>query len=317
MELRLPHIIHLYNVFLENDGAKNCARLIEEEFNKMFGIKSLNGEHDCNVVSMNSLNIQNTKDGCTSHDKNVSYKHVNFCGVHKVCEDVPYRDDRFCKKHKHDRTNFLLKVIDQFGTKLCSLCPITCELCNKVCHLNFQCKLFHDQIMAKYCNDLITLELYDELSLFLGSEELTHKNSWFEVFILTGDIETNLKNIYMFCMVNCNENAYIDNYRKIGKPIEYKRNTNERVKISTFPPIVSHDEIGDEEELPIQPISSIRSSKKLIRPTHDVVKKKKRRKGRGKKISLPNNVAPIIVVPHESGSKIIVEDDILDDDIAS
>ena len=51
----------------------------------------------------------------------------------------------------------------------------------------------------------------------------------------------------MFCVVNCNENAYIANYRKTGKPMEYKRNTNERVKISTFPPIVSHDEIGDGE----------------------------------------------------------------------
>ena len=71
--------------------------------------------------------------------------------------------------------------------------------------------------MAKYCNDLITLELYNELCLFLGSEELTHKNSWFEVFILTDDIETKLKNIYMFRMVNCNENAYIANYRKMGK----------------------------------------------------------------------------------------------------
>ena len=76
-------------------------------------------------------------------------------------------------------------------------------------------------------------------------------------------------------MVNCNENAYIANYRKMGKPIEYKRNTNERVKISTFPPIVSHDEIGNEEELPIQSISSMRSLKKLMNPTHDVVKKKK------------------------------------------
>ena len=66
----------------------------------------------------------------------------------------------------------------------------------------------------------------------------------------------------MLCMVNCNENAYIANYRKMGKPIEYKRNTNERVNISTFPPIVSHHEIGDEEELPIQPISSIRSLQK-------------------------------------------------------
>ena len=151
----------------------------------MFGIKSLNDEHDCNVVSMNSMNIHNTNDDCTSHDKNVSYKHVNFCGVHKVCEDMPYRDDRFCKKHKHDKTNWLLKVIDEFATKLCSLHPITCELCNKVGHLNFQCILFHDRIVSKYCDNLITLELYNELCLFLGCEELTHKNSWFEAFILT------------------------------------------------------------------------------------------------------------------------------------
>jgi len=179
MEFRLPQLLCLFYVFRENDGWENCAQLVEEEIMKIRNENSLNDEHDWNVVSMISMNIHNTNDECTSHDKNVSYKHVNFCGVHKVCEDVPYRDDRFCKKHKHDRTNFLLKVIDEFATKLCSLCPITCELCNKVGHLNFQCKLFHDQIMAKYCNDLITLELYDELSLFLGSEELTHKNSWF------------------------------------------------------------------------------------------------------------------------------------------
>jgi hypothetical protein len=37
--------------------------------------------------------------------RDVSYKHVNFCGVHRICEDMPYRDDRFCKKHKHDKTN--------------------------------------------------------------------------------------------------------------------------------------------------------------------------------------------------------------------
>ena len=87
MELRLHHIIdHLYNIFLENDGSENCAQLLEEEVNKMLGTKYLNDEHDCNVVSVNSLNIQNANDDCTSHDKNVSYKHVNFCGVERLCE---------------------------------------------------------------------------------------------------------------------------------------------------------------------------------------------------------------------------------------
>ena len=108
MELSLPHTLHLINIFRENDGKGNCAQVLEEELHRMLGIKYVNDEHDCNVFSMNSLNIQNANDNCTSHDKNVSYKHVNFCGVHNVCEDVPYREDRFCKKHKHDRTIFLL-----------------------------------------------------------------------------------------------------------------------------------------------------------------------------------------------------------------
>jgi hypothetical protein len=62
MELRLPHILHLYNVFRENDGKENCAQVLEEEVNKMFGTKSLYDEHDCNVVSINSLNIHDAND---------------------------------------------------------------------------------------------------------------------------------------------------------------------------------------------------------------------------------------------------------------
>src|SRR6266536_2858654 len=63
MELRLHRIIdHLYNIFLENAGSENCAQLLEEEVNKMFGTKYLNDEHDCNVVGMNSLNIHDAND---------------------------------------------------------------------------------------------------------------------------------------------------------------------------------------------------------------------------------------------------------------
>ena len=53
---------HLYNVFLENDGSKNCDQLLEQEVNKMFGTNYLNDEHDCNVVSMNYLNIHYAND---------------------------------------------------------------------------------------------------------------------------------------------------------------------------------------------------------------------------------------------------------------
>ena len=56
--------------------------MLEEELYRIFGIKYLNDEHGCNVVSTNSLNIHDANNDCTSYDENVSYKHVNFCGVH-------------------------------------------------------------------------------------------------------------------------------------------------------------------------------------------------------------------------------------------
>src|SRR6266496_4644977 len=81
MELSLHHIIdHLYNIFLENDGSENCAQLLEEEVNKMFGMKYLNDEHDCNVASMNSLNI---------HD-------LNDMQNHKLGDAMFDEDDIFC-----------------------------------------------------------------------------------------------------------------------------------------------------------------------------------------------------------------------------
>ena len=38
MELRLPDMLHLFNIFRENDGKKNCAQVLEEELHRMLGI---------------------------------------------------------------------------------------------------------------------------------------------------------------------------------------------------------------------------------------------------------------------------------------
>ena len=62
MELRVPHMLHLFNIFREYDGKENFAKVLEQEVHKMFGTKSLNDEHDCNVISMNSLNIHDAND---------------------------------------------------------------------------------------------------------------------------------------------------------------------------------------------------------------------------------------------------------------
>ena len=80
MELSLSHTLHLLNIFREYDGKENCAKVLEEECIKMFGTKSLNDEHDCNVVSMNSLNI---------HD-------ANDMQSHKLGEAMFDEDDIFC-----------------------------------------------------------------------------------------------------------------------------------------------------------------------------------------------------------------------------
>ena len=62
MEFSLPGKLHLFNIFRENDVKENYAQLLEEECIKMFGTISLYDEHDCNVVSMNSLNIHDAND---------------------------------------------------------------------------------------------------------------------------------------------------------------------------------------------------------------------------------------------------------------
>ena len=87
-------MLHLFNVFHENDAKENCAQVLEEQLHRMLGMKYVNDEHDFNVVSTNSLNIHDTNDDCTSYDENVSYKHVDFCGVDRICMDTPNRENR-------------------------------------------------------------------------------------------------------------------------------------------------------------------------------------------------------------------------------
>ena len=143
--------------------------------------------------------------------------------------------------------------------------------------------MFHDRIVSKNCDDLISLAHYNELSLLMGYEEMKRITKDMPEFVLDKILDFDLDEIYMYCAVNCIENPYIANYIKTRKKIEDEENTNEREEISQYPPIISYDESGNEEELSIQPISLIRSSKKRIEPTHDVKKKKKRRRNKGKK----------------------------------
>ena len=124
---------------------------------------------------MNTLNIRSTNDDCTSHDENVSYKHVNFCGVHRVCKYSSNREDRFCKRHKYWETKWLQERLDDCAERF-NIYRHPCELCNEHGHLKLQCYLFHDQIVSKNCDDFISLAHYNELSLLMGYEEVNRLN---------------------------------------------------------------------------------------------------------------------------------------------
>ena len=103
-----------------------------------------------------------------------------------------------------------------------------CELCNEHGHLNIQCKLFHDLIVSKNCDDLISLAHYNELSLLMGYEEMKCLTKFLPEFARYKLLEFDLEEIYMFCAENCIENPYIVNYLRKRKKIDDDENTNER-----------------------------------------------------------------------------------------
>ena len=139
MELSLSHTLHLFNIFHEFDEKEKLCSSARSRNLRMFDTKSLNDQHDCNVVSMNSLNIHGTNDDCTSYDENVSYKHVDFCGVEWVCMDTPNRENRYCKRHKYLKTKGLQESLDECAKRF-NIFRAPCELCNECGHLNLQCK---------------------------------------------------------------------------------------------------------------------------------------------------------------------------------
>ena len=62
--------------------------------------------------------------------------------------------DKYYKVHRYERTIIWLIELDDYAKELCSIHSLTFELCSG--DLNFQCMCYHDRIMAKYYDDMIT-----------------------------------------------------------------------------------------------------------------------------------------------------------------
>src|SRR3989337_2990081 len=137
MELRVPYMLHLFNIFHENKDSDNCAQLLEEECIRMFGTKSLNDEHDCNVISMNSLN---------THD-------ANDMQSHKLGEAMFDEDDIFCPPSFDEQIYYdesMPPIYDDY-------CDDTYAIKNKdnyeTCHHDFNFQLdyaSHDSYLVEF-----------------------------------------------------------------------------------------------------------------------------------------------------------------------
>ena len=116
---------------------------------------------------------------CNTHaqtsEGTISYKHVNFCGVLRPCEKNQIEEE-YCIHHRNEKTRTWNRALDDLGKKVCALYPFICELCFEEGHFNFQCSGHNDSISylmgtsSFYCDDMITPNQHDELTLFLGCE---------------------------------------------------------------------------------------------------------------------------------------------------
>jgi hypothetical protein len=63
-----------------------------------------------------------------------------------------------------------------------------------------------------YCDDKITPNQHDELTLFLGCEELSRKT--YLVDMSAFDMDSFLQGFHLYCFDNCHANTYIQNVIK-------------------------------------------------------------------------------------------------------
>jgi hypothetical protein len=229
-----------------------------------------------------------------------SYKYVNFCGVHRPCEKSRKRED-YCIHHRNEETRTWFRTLDDLGKKVCALYPFICELCFHEGHFNFQCSGKNSSPMnpmstpSLYCDDMITPNQHDELTLFLGCEELSRKTSLLTMNAL--DIDSVLHGCRVYCYFKCIDNTYIQNLVDEDPLPKYDRSDMcfiliyEKEKSSKISSIVAKSEPRYVEKLPFEPLPPKREKKK---------KKRKRSKEGEGKVSRLKHVAPIEIVDYDS-----------------
>src|SRR3954451_2813261 len=150
-------------------------------------------------------NDSNTR--AQSSESTISYKHVNFCGVHRPCEKTN-NEEEYCKLHKHEKTRTCSRALNDLAEKVCAIYPFICKLCYKEGHFKFQCSKFNDTISSLFDDSMIHPDLYDELELFLGCEELSRKNSLLDMSSF--DMNSILQGCRLHCVDKSHSNPYLE-----------------------------------------------------------------------------------------------------------
>jgi hypothetical protein len=143
----------------------------------------------------------------------------------------------------------------------------------------------------KQISTSVTPNQHDELTLFLGCEELSRKTSLVDMSAF--DINSILHGCHLYCVNDCHTNTYIQNVVKDEALPNYDRTNmcfvliNEKEEFSKVSSIVCDKKPGYVEKLPFKPLPLKKKKKKK--------KKKRRSKRREETVSSPKHVAPIIV----------------------
>jgi hypothetical protein len=96
-----------------------------------------------------------------------TYQALSSCEKNQIKEE-------YCIHHRNEETRMWDMALNELAEKVCALYPFICELCYKMGHFNFQCSSYDSSLSnpmstaSLYCDDKITPNPHDELTLFLG-----------------------------------------------------------------------------------------------------------------------------------------------------
>ena len=109
----------------------------------------------------NEIVINDSNKHAQTSESTISYKHVNFCGIHRPCENNKIEEE-YCITHRNEKTRMWYRALNDLSKNVCALYPFICELCFEVGHFNFQCS-GHNNIPSNpmstaslYCDNMIT-----------------------------------------------------------------------------------------------------------------------------------------------------------------